>query len=284
MKSLNKKTIDYSVKDSIEIVTNKEIIVYKNGEIYKCYKLSESKNLTDKEINNLFYFFDKYSIYEVSKESINKMNSEEEKKSNSSKKEDYYYEDKMNKTYKPNKKIKKEIKKNVKINSTTTKKINTYSIKPKYEKALVTNEKKYVKVTKTIDKICPLNKRGRSSCKNSFTVLNYEIPQRESRTTIKTEIFKDGKLVAEQTKEKESGKVKNFRSYSPNINDITDYLGHTRRKMKLNSFKNNVENAPVFPLSKSIEVNEYFPRKNRESKFIKIFSCKEKPKKYIKYV
>lgn len=51
--------------NKIKIVKNKEIIIYKNGEEFKHFKQSETKDLSDNELYMLDYLLKKYSGYEV---------------------------------------------------------------------------------------------------------------------------------------------------------------------------------------------------------------------------
>lgn len=68
---------DYSTNDKIEMVTNKEIIIYKNGYPFKCYRIKESKILSKQEIINLDNLLMKYAKYEVPLENIkNSLNSQ----------------------------------------------------------------------------------------------------------------------------------------------------------------------------------------------------------------
>ncbi len=56
-------------RQSVKIVKNKEIIVYKNGKKYKRFKQSETKSLKENEIYILDYLLNKYKGYEVDLES-----------------------------------------------------------------------------------------------------------------------------------------------------------------------------------------------------------------------
>ncbi len=51
--------------DKIEIVTNKEIIIYKNDELFKHFNLSKSKILKSDELYILDYLQKKYKVYEL---------------------------------------------------------------------------------------------------------------------------------------------------------------------------------------------------------------------------
>lgn len=62
--------------NKIQIVKNKEIIIYKNGEEFKHFKQSETKDLTDNEMFILDYLLKKYSGYEVPHRSSNENESE----------------------------------------------------------------------------------------------------------------------------------------------------------------------------------------------------------------
>ena len=59
-------------------------------------------------------------------------------------------------------------------------------------------------------------------------------------TTTVTEVFKNGKLINEETKQEYGGRITKLNSYSPDINEYQEYL----RKSKLNNIDNNLnENA-----------------------------------------
>lgn len=62
--------------NKITIVKNKEIIIYKNGEEFKHFKQSETKDLTDNEMFILDYLLKKYSGYEVPNRSSNENDSQ----------------------------------------------------------------------------------------------------------------------------------------------------------------------------------------------------------------
>ena len=64
MKSLQKKP---NQANKITIVKNKEIIIYHNGEEFKRFKQSETKELNDDEMYILDFLLKKYSIYEIPK-------------------------------------------------------------------------------------------------------------------------------------------------------------------------------------------------------------------------
>ena len=64
MKSLQKKP---NQPNKITIVKNKEIIIYQNGEEFKRFKQSETKELNDDEMYILDFLLKKYSIYEIPK-------------------------------------------------------------------------------------------------------------------------------------------------------------------------------------------------------------------------
>ena len=55
--------------NKITIVKNKEIIVYQNGEEFKRFKQSETKELNEDEMYILDFILKKYSIYEIPKKS-----------------------------------------------------------------------------------------------------------------------------------------------------------------------------------------------------------------------
>lgn len=52
-------------KNKIDIIKNKEIIIYKNGKEFKHFKISETKTLKDDELFILDYLLKKYSGYEI---------------------------------------------------------------------------------------------------------------------------------------------------------------------------------------------------------------------------
>jgi hypothetical protein len=62
--------------NKIKIVKNKEIIIYKNGEEFKHFRQSETKDLTDNEMFILDYLLKKYSGYEVPSRTPNENDSQ----------------------------------------------------------------------------------------------------------------------------------------------------------------------------------------------------------------
>ena len=63
-----RKTQRKNPTNKIKIVKNKEIIIYKNGEEFKHFKQSETKDLSDNEMFILDHLLKKYSGYEVDSE------------------------------------------------------------------------------------------------------------------------------------------------------------------------------------------------------------------------
>ena len=61
----NQKKIQDQQTNKITIVKNKEIIIYQNGEEYKRFKQSETKELNEDELYILDFLLKKYSLYEV---------------------------------------------------------------------------------------------------------------------------------------------------------------------------------------------------------------------------
>jgi hypothetical protein len=66
-------------------------------------------------------------------------------------------------------------------------------------------------------------------------------------TTTKVEVFKDGKLINEETKEESGGVVKTLHSYSPDISEYEEYL----RKSKLGKSLNNSLNRSIDRIRKT---------------------------------
>jgi hypothetical protein len=66
-------------------------------------------------------------------------------------------------------------------------------------------------------------------------------------TTTKVEVFKDGKLINEETKEESGGIVKTLHSYSPDISEYEEYL----RKSKLGKSLNNSLNKSIDRIKKT---------------------------------
>ena len=64
MKQTQKKTQGQQT-NKISIVKNKEIIIYQNGEEFKRFKQSETKDLNEDELYILDFLLKKYSLYEV---------------------------------------------------------------------------------------------------------------------------------------------------------------------------------------------------------------------------
>ena len=61
----NQKKMQGQQANKITIVKNKEIIIYQNGEEYKHFKQSETKELNEDELYILDFLLKKYSLYEV---------------------------------------------------------------------------------------------------------------------------------------------------------------------------------------------------------------------------
>ena len=55
--------------NKIQIVKNKEIIIYQNGEEFKRFKQSETKDLKENEMYILDFLINKYSLYEIPRKS-----------------------------------------------------------------------------------------------------------------------------------------------------------------------------------------------------------------------
>ena len=66
-------------------------------------------------------------------------------------------------------------------------------------------------------------------------------------TTTKVEVFKDGKLINEETKEESGGVVKTLHSYSPDISEYEEYL----RKSRLGKSLNNSLNKSIERIKKT---------------------------------
>ena len=61
----NQKKIQGQQANKISIVKNKEIIIYQNGEEFKRFKQSETKELNEDELYILDFLLKKYSLYEI---------------------------------------------------------------------------------------------------------------------------------------------------------------------------------------------------------------------------